>query len=99
MSRKESKAQTFIERYLGGEAGFEEIDDYVDAWHRTPQGVELHEFLGMSKEEYALWLRNPDALSEIARARKERERRVAHDGQRSTTQTGAPSKNLPKPRA
>lgn len=87
MSRKELKAQTFIERYLAGEARPEEIDDYVDAWHRTPRGLELHEFLGMSKEEYALWLRNPDALGEIAHARKAREARGAHDGKRSRTQT------------
>ena len=99
MSRKEPKARTFIERYLAREARPEEIDDYVDVWHKTPQGLELHEFLGMSKEEYGLWLRNPDALSEIARARKERETRVAHDGQGSTTQTEASSKNPLKPRA
>jgi hypothetical protein len=34
----------------------------------------------MSKEEYARWLRNPDALDEIAHARKERDARVADDG-------------------
>ena len=39
--------------------------------HLAP-GQELHEFLGMSKDEYGLWLRNPDALSEIGRARRER---------------------------
>ena len=85
MSRKEPKAQTFIERYLAGEARPEEIDHYVDAWHRTPQELELHEFLGMSKAEYGRWLRNPDALSEIAHARKQLEMPIAHNGKRSTT--------------
>jgi hypothetical protein len=51
-----------MERFLVGEAGPEEIDDYVDIWHSSPDGLELHEFLGMSKEEYALWLRNPEVL-------------------------------------
>jgi len=72
MSRKQHKVQTFMERYLAGEARDDEIDDYVDAWHARPGGQELHEFLGMSKDEYGLWLRNPDALSEIGRARRER---------------------------
>jgi hypothetical protein len=56
MSRKQRKVQTFMERYLAGEARDDEIDDYVDAWHTTPGGQELHEFLGMSKDEYGLWL-------------------------------------------
>lgn len=64
-----------MERYLAGEALPEEIDDYVDTWHRTPSGLQLNEFLGMSQEEYARWLRNPDALDEIANARNHGERR------------------------
>jgi len=74
MSRKQPKHQTFLDRYIAGKTRREEIDDYVDAWHGNPGQMELHEFLGMSKQEYAQWLRNPDALDEIALARKTRGR-------------------------
>jgi SNF2 family DNA or RNA helicase len=87
MSRKQPKYQTFLDRYLAGKARREEIDDYVDAWHENPEQMELHEFLGMSQQEYAWWLRNPDALDEIALARKTHGR-VAGEGAKNGTASG-----------
>jgi hypothetical protein len=72
MSRTAERTPSFLERYLIGEVRSENIDDYVDAWHAHPDRQELHELLGMSKEGYATWLRDPEALAEIARARRER---------------------------
>lgn len=37
----------------------EEIDDATDRWHQNPEGKELHEYLGMTEEEYADWVKNP----------------------------------------
>jgi hypothetical protein len=48
----------------------EEIDDYIDRWHDQPDGTHLHDFLGMTSEEYALWLRSPDSLALILTGRK-----------------------------
>jgi truncated hemoglobin YjbI len=72
MSKRTERTQTFLERYVIGEVCADDIDDYVGAWHAHPDQQELHKFLGMSKEEYAAWLRDPEALAEIARARRER---------------------------
>jgi hypothetical protein len=63
---------TFIDLSLAGQARPSEIDDFVDVWHRGDGRVELHEFLGMTSEEYALWVSNPDALSAILNARREK---------------------------
>jgi hypothetical protein len=68
---RHAKQLPFIELYLKGEVLPETIDDYVDQWHANPDGQEIYEFLGMSREEYALWLRDPNVLPHIARARKE----------------------------
>jgi hypothetical protein len=62
--------RAFMERYLAGEVGDDAIDDYIDAWHTTPTGKELHEFLGMTLAEYGQWLANPDALRDIASKRR-----------------------------
>lgn len=45
----------------------DEIDDYVARWHSGLAGEnqELHEFLGMSWEEYSLWATRPSILSAI----------------------------------
>jgi hypothetical protein len=61
---------TFLDRYLNGEVLAEDIDDFIDVWHENPAGKEIYEFLGMSEKEYSLWLRDPDALPHIARARR-----------------------------
>lgn len=65
-----SGRRNFIALALAGEAMPDEIDDYVDDWHNNPGDLALHEFLGMDRAEYALWLRAPDALPLIVASRK-----------------------------
>ena len=50
---------TFITSCLNGEVLVEDIDDFVEAWHEGREGAnqELHEYLGMSWEEYSIWPR------------------------------------------
>jgi hypothetical protein len=71
MSKERQKHRSFIDLYVGGEVLPEEIDDYVDQWHDNPGRRQLHDFLGMTEDEYSLWLRDPDVLPHIARARRE----------------------------
>jgi hypothetical protein len=33
----------------------EQLDDLVDKWHDSDTKMSLHEYLGMSREEYAIW--------------------------------------------
>ena len=72
MSNKNQGQGPFLEQYLNGKALPEDIDDYVDQWHSDPGNQQIYEFLGMSEDEYSLWLRDPDMLLHIARARRER---------------------------
>jgi hypothetical protein len=64
-----SRKPAFIDLCLEGKALLDEIDDFIDQWHETPEGRELDDYLGMTQEEYSLWLRVPDALSYIIKAR------------------------------
>jgi hypothetical protein len=66
-----SDKRTFVDLCLAGEALLEEIDDFVDVWHDAPRGRALHEYLGMTGDEYSLWLRSPDTLPYIIKARYE----------------------------
>lgn len=61
---------SFIDLALRGKVMFDEIDDYVDRWHDEPNGKTLSEYLGMSNDEYAAWVSNPDVVSHIVAARK-----------------------------
>ena len=65
-----SSHRSFLSLALAGEAAIGDIDNYVDAWHAHPGCLSLHEFLGLNKEEYALWVRSPDALPRIIAGRR-----------------------------
>ncbi len=62
--------EPFIDVVLHGDALWTEIDDWVDQWHDTDTGMELHEFLGMTSDEYGLWVEQPSALRVILGARE-----------------------------
>lgn len=64
-----SDDQSFIDRVLDGSVLTSEIDDFVKAWHEGHSAEELHEFLGMSEEEYDLWVDSPDFLELIIYSR------------------------------
>jgi hypothetical protein len=65
-----SSHRSFLSLALAGEAMTDEIDDYVDRWHENPNGLSLHDYLGMDREEYGLWLSSPDTLPLIIASRK-----------------------------
>jgi hypothetical protein len=50
---------TFLERHRAGEEL--DVDDFVEAWHEgAGEGLELHEFLGMTWDEYGHWARTAE---------------------------------------
>lgn len=61
--------RSFIELALCGEVLADEIDDFVEAWHKSESNLEIQEFLGMSIEEYSLWVSDPDSIATILSAR------------------------------
>lgn len=60
----------FIQDCLSGDALLDEIDDYIDKWHEGDSDIPLHTYLGMSREEYAAWLKSPENLTYIVAAYK-----------------------------
>ena len=61
----------FLDLLIAGKVSPNQIDDFVDRWHAAHGGRELHDYLGMTSEEYSLWLRVPDALEYVVAARRE----------------------------
>ena len=68
-----AKAPSFFDLYCHGEAAADEIEDYVSRWHRSAEpaakDLPLHDYLGLSREEYEVLLYDPDALPLILAAR------------------------------
>ena len=64
-----SKSPAFIDRAVLGEVMPDEIDDFIDFWHDAESDEELHDFLGLSFEEYSLFAAHPDNINTIITAR------------------------------
>lgn len=63
---------TFRERFMSGEAEFEEIFDLTDQWNFSDDLRTLREFLGLTADEEDVWISESDeALEELMN--KERE--------------------------
>jgi len=70
MSERQS---SFMERCLAGQVlqPNATIDDEIDRWHENDGfGVELHDWLGMTWDEFRLWGEQPVALRAILAARR-----------------------------
>jgi hypothetical protein len=52
-----------------------EIDDFIARWHEgagaQAQSLPLHEYLGLTLDEYELWVHDPDVLAQVLLARRE----------------------------
>jgi len=59
----------FIEQCLSQKTTPEDIDDFINEWHEGPGVQPLHEFLGMTLNEYAFWLADSAILPVIIRIR------------------------------
>lgn len=66
-----SEHRTFVSRALAGEIlDLEAIDDEIDRWHGASTSMSLPEWLGLSDDEYALFVEKPEALAVILMARR-----------------------------
>ena len=68
-SKDVGKMSNFLDRCLSGDALIEDIDDYIDDWHQSDSDQSLPEFLGMTRNEYRLWGKDPNCLPYIVSAR------------------------------
>ncbi len=66
-----SDRRDFMTRVLAGETrDLDLIDREIAEWHRSSTDVPLHDWLGMTSSEYALFVERPDSLRFIVMARK-----------------------------
>ena len=72
MSNANTKPRTFFDLFMEGQVTRENADDFIDAWHDAGQDEQrpLTEFLGMTEEEYAVWMMDRRTLPELAAARR-----------------------------
>lgn len=62
-------SSSFMSLALNGEVLSDEIESFVEAWHKSDSKDEIHDFLGMTFPEYSLWVSDPDSIDVILSAR------------------------------
>ncbi|MDR7167570.1 hypothetical protein J2W56_001289 [Nocardia kruczakiae] len=65
----------FVDAVLAGSALAEDVDDWVDQWHDAEgciagEAVPIWGYLGMTRDEYALWVEQDDALRFVIAAHR-----------------------------
>jgi len=65
----------FIEDCLSGNTIPREIDNYIDQWHESQSDQTIYEYLGMTGEEYALFVKDENSLESIITAHKQSKNR------------------------
>src|SRR6266478_5369699 len=65
-----SSKRSIVERLLSGEeCELSRIDDEIDAWHEADTTIPLHEWLGLTADEYQLYVEKPASIRVILAAR------------------------------
>jgi hypothetical protein len=67
----QAEARSFFSLYSDGLITGDQIDDFVEAWHNAGDDEKrsLSEYLGMTDDEYAVWVMSHGALPSILAAR------------------------------
>ncbi len=67
-----TKSTHFVEQYLAGDAGADDIYAFIDRWHESDNTGTLATYLGMTADEYARWVEKPETLDAILTDREKR---------------------------
>nr|WP_294543663.1 hypothetical protein [uncultured Rhodopila sp.] len=72
MSNIRTEVRPFFELYSRGEVSAEQIGDFTSQWHAAPDSEQrsLAPYLGMTQEEYDVFLMDPATLPQILIARR-----------------------------
>ena len=52
----------FFEKFLKHEVDRDAIFNYIEDWHKNPKGKSLIDFLGITLEQYHLFLMEPEKV-------------------------------------
>jgi len=56
---------TFANLVIAGHAHETDIDDWIDAWNEAETDIELHETLGLTFDQYRLWVSQHQSFSSL----------------------------------
>jgi len=64
------ESNKFIDKCVDEKEDINNIDEYISKWKETETDMEIHEYLGMSENEYKSFRSNPNSLNDIIKVRR-----------------------------
>ncbi len=55
-------SDSYLSLVLEGRTPWTDADEFVDRWHHSDSEQPLHDYLGLTWDEYALWTEKPQTL-------------------------------------
>jgi hypothetical protein len=52
----------FYDLYMQDKVNIEDLDDFLEEWHRSNSNEEINEYLGLTEEQYYMWCDDPSKL-------------------------------------
>lgn len=52
----------FYDLYMQDKVNIEDLDDFLEEWHRSTSNEEVNEYLGLTEEQYYMWCDDPSKL-------------------------------------
>lgn len=52
----------FYDLYMQDRVKIEDLDDFLEEWHRSNSNEEINEYLGLTEEQYYKWVDDPGKL-------------------------------------
>ena len=52
----------FYDLYMQDRVKIEDLDDFLEEWHRSNSNEEINEYLGLTEEQYYMWCDDPRKL-------------------------------------
>lgn len=62
----ESKKQDLLDQFAVSGSVF---DDKIDEWHNSDTPLSLYEYLGLTEEQFKIWLKTPEEIEKHYRQR------------------------------
>jgi hypothetical protein len=52
----------FYDLYMQDKVKIEDLDNFLEEWHRSNSNEEINEYLGLTEEQYYMWCDDPSKL-------------------------------------
>lgn len=59
---------TFFDKFLKRQVEAKDIHKFIDDWHKATTTMPVYEYLGMTEDQYSIFIRHPEQAENLRQA-------------------------------